>query len=67
MQALTEQIVVVPGTSAAVIVLPRLALQLVTLRKQRDEVVLLKVEQPVLTHPLYPVLSSMSRVGVRSA
>lgn len=36
-QALTEQTVIVPGTNAAVVVLPRLALQLITLRKQRDE------------------------------
>ncbi len=50
-QALTEQIVVVPGTNAAVVVLPRLALQLITLRKQRDEVAS-EVEQRVLAHPL---------------
>ena len=36
-QALTEQTVDVPGTIAAVAVLPRLALLLITLRKQRDE------------------------------
>ncbi|QXD01198.1 Mobile element protein (plasmid) [Klebsiella sp. PL-2018] len=36
-QALSEQTFVVPGTNAAVIVLPRLAFQLITLRKQRDE------------------------------
>ncbi|GDO95341.1 transposase [Escherichia coli] len=35
-QALTQQTVIVPGTNAAVVVLPRLALQLITLRKQRD-------------------------------
>lgn len=34
-QALAEQTVVVPGTNAAAVVLPRLALQLITLRKQR--------------------------------
>lgn len=39
-QALTEQRVVVPGTNAAVVVLSHLALQLITLRKQRDEVAL---------------------------
>lgn len=65
-QALTEQTVVVPGTNAAVVVLPRLALQLITLRKQRDEVAL-EVEQRVLAHPLYPVLTSMPGVGVRTA
>lgn len=55
-QALAEQTVVVPGTNAAAVVLPRLALQLITLRKQRDEVAL-EVEQRVLAHPLYPVLT----------
>lgn len=38
--ALTEQTVVVPSTNAAVVVLSRLALQLITLRKQRNEVAL---------------------------
>lgn len=65
-RALTEQTVVVPGTNAAVVVLPRLAFQLITLRKQRDEVVL-EGEQRVLAHPLYPVLTSMHGVGVRTA
>ncbi|EIC6029345.1 transposase [Salmonella enterica subsp. enterica serovar Corvallis] len=64
-QALTEQTVVVSGTNA-VVVSPRLALQLITLRKQRDEVAL-QVEQRVLAHPLYPVLTSMPGVGVRTA
>ncbi|HFI3445435.1 TPA: IS110 family transposase, partial [Escherichia coli] len=59
-QALAEQTVVVPGTNAAAVVLPRLALQL------RDEVAL-EVEQRVLAHPLYPVLTSMPGVGVRTA
>ncbi|EFW49260.1 IS110 family transposase [Shigella dysenteriae] len=65
-QALAEQTVVVPGTNAAAVVLPRLALQLITLRKQRDEVAL-EVEQRVIAHPLYPVLTSMPGVGVRTA
>ncbi len=65
-QALTQQTVIVPGTNAAVVVLPRLALQLITLRKQREEVAL-EVEQRVLAHPLYPVLTSMPGVGVRTA
>lgn len=56
-QALTQQTVIVPGTNAAVVVLPRLALQLITLRKQRDEVAL-EVDQRVLAHPLYPVLTA---------
>ncbi|HGA5440711.1 TPA: transposase [Salmonella enterica subsp. enterica serovar Eastbourne] len=62
-KTLTGQTVVVPGTNAAVAVLP---LQLITLRKQRDEVAL-EVEQRALAHPLYPVLTSMSGVGVRTA
>src|SRR5471032_912483 len=37
-QALSEQAVVVPGTQAATIVMPRLAKQLASLRTQRDEV-----------------------------
>jgi transposase len=65
-QALTEQTFVVPGTNAAVVVLPHLALQLITLRERRDEVAH-EVEQRVLTHPLYPVLTSMPGVGVRTA
>lgn len=65
-QALTGRTVIVPGTDAAVVVLPRLALQLITVRKQRDEVSL-DVEQRVLAHPLYPVLTSMPGVGVRTA
>ena len=65
-QALTQQTVIVPGTNAAVVVLPRLALQPITLRKQRDEVTL-EVEQRVLDHPLYPVLTSMPVVEVRTA
>lgn len=65
-RALTEQTVVVPGTNAAIVVLPRLALQLITLCKQRDEVAL-EVAQRVLAHPLYPVLTSMPGVGVRTA
>ncbi len=54
------------ATNAAVVVLPRLALQLITLRKQRDEVAL-EVEQRGLAPPLYPVLTSMPGVGVRTA
>ena len=65
-QALAEQTVVVAGTQAASIVLPRLALQLAALRKQRDEVAK-EVERLVLAHPLHPVLTSMPGVGVRTA
>jgi transposase len=65
-QALSEQTVVVPGTNAATIVLPRLAHQLAELRRQREEVAL-EVEDLVHAHPLYSVLTSMPGVGVRTA
>ena len=65
-QALAEQTVVVPGTNAAAVVLPRLALPLITLRKQRDEVAL-AVEQRVLAHPSLPGPDQYARVGVRTA
>ncbi|RQU25729.1 IS110 family transposase [Burkholderia cenocepacia] len=65
-QALREQAVTVPGTQAATIVMPRLAQQLAALRKQRDEVAA-EVERLVLAHPLWPVLTSMPGVGVRTA
>jgi transposase len=65
-QALSEQTVVVLGTQAATVVLPRLAKQLETLRQQRDEVAK-EVERLVLAHPLHPVLTSMPGVGIRTA
>lgn len=65
-QALSEQSVEVLGTQAASIVLPRLAQQLVTLRRQREEVAK-EVERLVLAHPLHPVLTSLPGVGVRTA
>ena len=65
-QALAEQTVVVPGTSAAGVVLPKLAEQLATLRRQRDEIAL-EVERLLEAHPLYQVLTSMPGVGVRTA
>ena len=65
-QALGEQAVIVPGTQAATIVMPRLAQQLASLRKQRNEVAS-EVERLVQAHPLWPVLTSMPGVGVRTA
>ncbi|MBD2919572.1 IS110 family transposase [Burkholderia pseudomallei] len=65
-QALNEQAVIVPGTQAAAIVMPRLAQQLAALRKQRDEIAA-EVERLVLAHPFWPVLTSMPGVGVRTA
>ncbi|MGC5225487.1 IS110 family transposase [Micromonospora sp. DT81.3] len=64
--ALGEQTVVVTGTSAAALVLPRLAEQLAALRRQRDEIAG-EVEKLVDAHPLQPVLTSMPGVGVRTA
>lgn len=61
-QALSEQTVVVPGTQAASLVLPRLAQQLASLRRQREEIGK-EVERLVLAHPLHPVLTSMPGVG----
>lgn len=65
-QALTEQTVIVAGTSAASHVIPRLAEQLEALHRQRDEIAD-EVEAIVETHPLHPVLTSMPGVGVRTA
>lgn len=65
-QALSEQTVVVPGANAAAIVLPRLAQQLASLRRQRDDVAK-EIERLVVAHPLYPVLTSLPGVGVRTA
>ncbi len=64
--ALREQTVVVTGTNAAALVLPRLAEQLAGLRRQRDEIAA-EVEKLVEQHPLHPVLTSMPGVGVRTA
>ena len=64
--ALGEQTVVVTGTNAAALVLPRLAEQLAALRRQRGEIAV-EVEKIVDAHPLQPVLTSMPGVGVRTA
>lgn len=65
-QALDEQTVVVAGTEAAAVVLPRLATQLDLLQSQRNEVAT-RVEELVAAHPLSIVLTSMPAVGVRTA
>lgn len=65
-QVLTEQTVVVPGTHAATLVMPRLAQQLAALRKQRDEMAA-EAERLVQSNPRWPVLSSMPGVGLRTA
>jgi transposase len=63
---LAEQTVVVVGTNATSLVLPRLAEQLAGLRRQRAEIAV-EVERLVDAHPLQPVLTSMPGVGVRTA
>ncbi|ERY35699.1 hypothetical protein Q067_02334 [Pseudomonas aeruginosa BL13] len=65
-QALGEQTVVVPGTQAAAVVMPRLAKQLAALLQHRDEVAS-EAERLVHGHSLYPVLTSTPGVGVRIA
>ncbi|MEC5148817.1 IS110 family transposase [Cryobacterium sp. GrIS_2_6] len=65
-RALSEQTVIVTGTNASSIVLPRLAEQLAALRRQRDEIAV-EVERLVEAHPLHPVLISMPGVGIRTA
>lgn len=66
MAALQAQSVVVTGTNAAALVLPRLAEQLQALRRQRDEIAI-EVDRLVDAHPLSVVLTSMPGVGVRTA
>lgn len=65
-QALSEQRVVIPGTAAIGMVVPRLVEQLQTLRTQREDLAR-EVEARVLAHPLCPVLTSLPGVGVRTA
>lgn len=65
-EALHAQTVVVVGTNAAALVLPRLAEQLAALRRQRAEIAVM-VEELVDAHPLSVVLMSMPGVGVRTA
>ncbi|MDG4763554.1 IS110 family transposase [Solwaraspora sp. WMMD406] len=64
--ALDAQTVVVPGTTAAETVLPRLADNLRDLLRQRDKVAE-QVEGMLDAHPLAPVLTSMPGIGVRTA
>lgn len=64
--ALSEQAEIVPGTHATTTVMPRSAQQLAALRQQRDEVAA-DLERLVLAHPLWPVLTSMPGVDVRTA
>ena len=65
-EALSKQTVTVAGTDAAGVVLPHLARQLIALHTQRADIAA-QVEALVEPHPLYPVLTSMPGVGVRTA
>ena len=60
--ALDQQTVVVVGTSAAGIVLPKLAEQLLALRRQRDEIAS-QVEALAEAHPLCEVLTSYAGIA----
>ncbi|MGP5700212.1 IS110-like element ISAar2 family transposase [Glutamicibacter arilaitensis] len=66
MDTLDEQTVVVVGTDAAGLVLPHLARQMISLHAQRVDVAT-HLEAMVEAHPLYPVLTSMPGVAVRTA
>lgn len=66
LDALDEQTVVVVGTDAAGLVIPHLARQLISLHAQRADVAT-HLEAMVEAHPLYPVLTSMPGVAVRTA
>jgi hypothetical protein len=65
MIALSEQTVVVPGSAAADVVLPRLADSLKTVLQQRKQVAE-QVEGILDAHPLAEVLTSMPGIGVRT-
>ena len=65
-EALNKQTVTVAGTDAAGVVLPHMARQLIALHTQRADIAA-QVETLVEAHPLYPVLTSMPGVGVRTA
>lgn len=65
MAALEQQTVLVPGTAAAELVLPKLADQLAGLLAQRAEVGH-RVEEILDAHPLSKVLTSIPGVGVRT-
>ena len=65
-QALGKQTVTVTGTEAAGIVIPHLARQLTYLHAQRADVAQ-QIEEIVVNHPLYLVLTSMPGIGLRIA
>jgi transposase len=64
--ALGEQTVVVPGSTAAETILPKLAVSLRSVLDQRTEIAA-QVEKVLDAHPLAEVLISMPGIGVRTA
>ena len=66
LDALDEQSVIVVGTDAVGLVIPHLARQMISLHAQRVDVAT-HLEAMVEAHPLYPVLTSMPGVAVRTA
>ena len=64
--ALDQQTVLVPGTKAAEVVLPKLAGQLADLLQQRADAAA-QVEEMLDAHPLSQVLISMPGIGIRTA
>lgn len=63
--ALDEQTVVVPGTDTAALIVPSLAGSLATVLGQRN-VLAVRIEELLDSHPLSKVLTSMPGIGVRT-
>jgi transposase len=64
-EALPQQTVTVPGTTAAELVLPKLARQLADVLDQRGDAER-QIEEMLDAHPLSKVLTSMPGIGVRT-
>jgi transposase len=63
--ALDEQTVVVPGTDAAAVIVPKLAANLSSLLDQRKQLAS-SIEELLEAHPLSKLLTSMPGIGVRT-
>ncbi|MFD0440956.1 IS110 family RNA-guided transposase [Streptomyces chartreusis] len=63
--ALDEQTVVVPGTDAAAVIVPKLAKNLAALLDQRKELAY-SIKELLKSHPLSELLTSMPGIGVRT-
>ncbi|TQE26267.1 IS110 family transposase [Streptomyces ipomoeae] len=63
--ALDEQTVVVPGTDAAAVIVPKLAANLSALLDQRRQLAS-SIEELLEAHPLSKLLTSMPSIGVRT-